>query len=72
MPKPYIDRDGEVGELGQEFFTHAKRGRPALPETSKKRRVNFMLDPEVADRLQEVGNASAFVNSALRKTLGLD
>ena len=71
MKKPYIARDGEVRELDREFFAQAKRGRPPMPEAAKKRRVNLMLDPDVADRLQDEANASAFVNNLLRDKLGM-
>lgn len=69
MKKPYVNPDGEVRELDQEFFAKAKRGRPALPSDAKKRRVNLMLDPDVVDRLKAIPNASAFVNELLRKEL---
>ena len=42
-----------------------------MPEALKKRRVNLMLDPDVADRLQDEANASAFVNNLLRDKLGM-
>lgn len=71
MTKPLIDRDGEVSDLGDAFFARAKRGRPALPPAAKKRRVNLMLDPDVAAELQERENSSAFVNALLREKLGL-
>ena len=71
MRKPLIDDDGEVGELDDEFFARAKRGRPALLDAEKKRRVNLMLDPDVAAKLQQKDNSSAFVNALLRETLGL-
>jgi hypothetical protein len=57
--------------LDRAFFAQAKRGRPPMPEAAKKRRVNLMLDPDVADRLQDEANASAFVNSLLRDKLGM-
>jgi|HubBroStandDraft_5_1064220.scaffolds.fasta_scaffold327600_1 hypothetical protein len=69
MKRPYINRDGEVRELDQEFFATAKRGRPSLPAEAKKRRVNIMLDPDVADRLKAIPNVSAYVNDLLRKKL---
>ena len=71
MPKPLVSPDGEVRELDRDFFARAKRGRPQLPQAVKKRRVNLMLDPDVAERLQGVGNSSAFVNSLLRERLGI-
>ncbi|RBP09085.1 hypothetical protein DFR50_12357 [Roseiarcus fermentans] len=67
MKKPYVDRDGEVRELDREFFAHARRGRPAMPAEARKRRVNIMLDPDVADRLKTIPNASAYVNDLLRR-----
>ena len=69
MPKPLVSPDGEVRELGEDFFARATRGRPALPADARKRRVNLMLDPEVAARLRGLGNASAFVNGLLREKL---
>lgn len=69
MKRPYINRDGEVRELDQGFFAIAKRGRPPLPTEAKKRRVNIMLDPDVADRLKAIPNVSAYVNDLLRKQL---
>ena len=67
MKKPYAARAGEVRELDADFFGKAKRGRPALPADVKKRRVNLMLDPEVADQLKTLPNASAYVSDLLRK-----
>ena len=69
MPKPYIAPDGEVRELDEGFFAHAKRGRPALPEAAQKRRVNLMLDPDVVAKLKAIENSSAFVNGLLREKL---
>jgi hypothetical protein len=71
MPKPYTTPDGEVRELTGDFFASAKRGRPALPEALRKRRVNLMLDPDVAARLHDIDNSSAFVNGLLREKLGM-
>ena len=71
MRKPLINDDGEVGELDEEFFARAKRGRPALLDSEKKRRVNLMLDPDVVAKLQQKDNSSAFVNALLREKLGL-
>lgn len=70
-PKPYIGDDGEVRELDENFFKHAKRGRPPLPSAARKKRVNLMLDPEVIDALKGAGNMSAEANKILRKKLGL-
>jgi hypothetical protein len=69
MKRPYVNRDGEVRELDREFFATARRGRPTMPAEAKKRRVNIMLDPDIADRLKAMPNSSAYVNDLLRKTL---
>lgn len=69
-PKPYIGDDGEVRELDDHFFAHARRGRPPMPSGEKKVRQNFMIEPDIAARLEGIENKSAFVNEALRKALG--
>lgn len=69
--KSYIDDDGEALELDDAWFKEAKRGRPELPSAKRKQRVNVMLDPEVAERLRQEENMSAYANAALRKALGL-
>lgn len=67
--RPLIDSDGEVGDLGDSFFATARRGRPALLPGDKKVRMNLMIDADIAAKLNEVGNKSAFVTEALRKAL---
>lgn len=67
----YIDDDGDAKELDEAFFAKAKRGRPSLPSTKRKRRMNVMFDPDVADRLRADGDISKRVNEAMRKELGL-
>ena len=69
MKKPYIGRDDEVRELDDAFFAKARRGRPLMAPETRKRRVNLMLDPDVAARLREMHNSSAYVNALLRKQL---
>jgi hypothetical protein len=69
MRKPYSNPDGEVRELDDAFFARATRGRPPMPAEARKRRVNIMLDPDVAERLKTLPNASAYVNDLLRKQL---
>ena len=66
---PMIGKDGEVGELGKDFFATARRGRPPMPPGTQKVRMNMMIEAELAERLKSVGNKSAFVNDALRKAL---
>lgn len=70
-PKPYIDKNGEVRDLDEHFFTTAKRGRPPMPDARRKRRVNLMLDPDVVEKLKAKGNMSAAANNALREALGI-
>ncbi|WP_162683254.1 BrnA antitoxin family protein [Rhodobacteraceae bacterium DSL-40] len=63
---PPLD-DETLGRLA-----HARRGRPALPEAQKRKRVNVMLDADVAAALRAAGgNASARINRLLRDDLGL-
>lgn len=69
-PKPYIGEDGEVRELDDHFFAHARRGRPPMPSGTKKIRQNFMIEPDIAAQMEGIENKSAFVNEALRKALG--
>lgn len=68
---PLIGSDGEVREITADDLKFARRGRPAMLDADKKRRVNLMLDPEVVDRLKMKGNMSAAANKILRETLGL-
>lgn len=65
-PKSLIDDDGEVGELGTEFFARAKRGRPFMPENETKQRVTIFLDREVIDYYKRGGRGwQTRVNAAL-------
>ena len=70
--EPYIDEDGEVRELDEHFFKHARRGRPPLPSSQRKKRVNLMLDPSVVEALKKRGVMSAEANRLLREALGLE
>ena len=69
--QPFIFSDGKVRELDEHFFAKAKRGRPALPEAQRKRRVNLMLDEDVIAGLKAKGSMSVEANSALREALDL-
>lgn len=69
--KSQVDADGDAVELGDAFFSTAKRGRPTLHPSQRKQRLNVMFDPEVADRLRADGDISARVNEAMRRELGL-
>ena len=70
--KPLIDEDGEVREITLEDLRHARRGRPPLPSSQRKKRVNLMLDPSVVEALKKRGVMSAEANRLLREALGLE
>lgn len=67
--KSYITDDGEAMELDGAWLKEARRGRPPLPEAERKVRQNFMIEPDIAAKLDGIENKSAFVNEALRKAL---
>ena len=69
MKKPYISRDGEVQGARSGILCNRQTRASVLPAEAKKRRVNIMLDPDVADRLKAIPNVSAYVNDLLRKKL---
>ena len=65
-----IAADPDTVELTEEWFAKAKRGRPTLPSSDRRRRVNLMLDPDIADQLRQTKNMSALVNQLLRANFG--
>jgi uncharacterized protein (DUF4415 family) len=66
------EADPDNPPLDDDFFRRARRGRPALPDEAKRKRVNIMLDADVAAALRAAGgNASARINRLLKKDLGL-
>lgn len=68
MPKQLIDDNGDAPELGDEFFAKARRGRPPMPEDSKKQRVTLYLDPEVLDYFKRSGKGwQTRINAALKE-----
>ena len=70
--KPYSDKSGEVRELDQTFFKHAKRGRPTKAEADRKQRVTIMLDKDVIAHFKQDGRGwQSRANAALRKAAGL-
>lgn len=70
--RPYIGEDGNVRELDDHFFTHARRGRPPLPSEARKQRVTMMLDPDILARLKADGRGwQTRANALLRAALGL-
>ena len=70
-PKRYADQDGEVEDTGEAWFGQARRDRPPLPEETRKRQVNLMLDPKVVDQLRAEDGMSGRVSNLLRRELGL-
>ncbi len=85
--KSYSDDDGEVRELDAEWFASAlpakeffekigmpipARGRPALSEAERKKRVTIMLDQDVIAHFKQGGKGwQTRANAALRKAAGL-
>ena len=85
--KSYVDGTGEVEELDAEWFAEAvglekleeqtglefpRRGRPALTEEEKKKRVTIMLDQDVIAHFKKGGKGwQTRANAALRKAAGL-
>ena len=45
--EPYIDDDGEVRELDEQFFATAKSGRPTKPSTELKKPERLTTDADV-------------------------
>lgn len=72
-PEPMTDADGEVRELGEEFFASARRGRPPMPEGQAKQRVTMYLDPEVLAYFKAAGKGwQTRINETLRKAANLN
>jgi uncharacterized protein (DUF4415 family) len=68
MNKPLIDKNGEAHELRDSFFKQARRGRPPLPEDSRKRRVTLYLDPDLLDFFKRGGKGwQTRINAALQE-----
>jgi hypothetical protein len=71
MTKQFVDKNGEANELDYIFFERAKRGRPVMPSNTRRRRVNLMLEADIAKELKTVDNASALVNKLLHAHFGI-
>tara|TARA_B110000977_G_C10867139_1_gene412063 strand:- start:58 stop:288 length:231 start_codon:yes stop_codon:yes gene_type:complete len=70
--EPLVGEDGEVREITMDDLKFARRGRPALPEETRKKRVSIMLDPEIIERLKSEGKGwQTRANALLRKALAL-
>lgn len=68
MNKPLIDDNGEAAELGEAFFKKARRGRPVLPEDSRKQRVTLFLDPDLIEYFKRGGKGwQTRINAALKE-----
>ena len=71
MNKPLIDQRGEIAELGDTFFKKARRGRPPLPEDSRKQRVTLFLDPDLIEYFKRGGKGwQTRINAALQEYRG--
>ena len=65
--KSLIGEDGEVRELDEEFFKHARRGRPLMRPEDRKQQVTMLLDPDVLAHFKATGKGwQSRINSALR------
>ncbi len=70
--KSYIDEHGDALEIDAQFFKEARRGRPPLAASERKRQVTMLLDPDVLDFFKAEGRGwQTRVNAALRKVAGL-
>lgn len=68
MNKLLIDKNDEAHELGDNFFNKARRGRPPLPEDSRKQRVTLYLDPDLLDFFKRGGKGwQTRINAALQE-----
>ncbi len=71
MNKPLIDKNGEATELGDAFFAKARRGRPPLPEESRKQRITLYLDPDTIEYFKRDGKGwQTRINAALQEYRG--
>jgi uncharacterized protein (DUF4415 family) len=71
MNKQLIDKNGEAHELGSKFFNKARRGRPPLPENSRKQRVTLYLDPDLLEYFKRGGKGwQTRINAALQEYKG--
>ena len=56
----------------KEFLAAARRGRPRLPDSQRKKRVSLHLDPDVIEALKKDGKGwQTRANAKLREALGL-
>ena len=68
----YLDENGEICELDEQFFAEAKRGRPPLPADQKKQQVTMLLDPDVIAYFKKDGKGwQTRINAKLREIAGL-
>ncbi len=71
MSKPLIDDNDEAVELGDSFFKKARRGRPPMPEDSRKQRVTLFLDPDLIKYFKRGGKGwQTRINAALKEFRG--
>ena len=72
-----IAADPDAPEVPPEAFKAARRGRPPLPETERKVRVEMRADPDVVAEAKRRAERSgrgytAEMNAALRDAFALD
>lgn len=68
----YIDAEGEVRELDEQFFANAKRGWPAVSHEQKKGPNAIRVDPDVIAHFKKQGKGwQARMNAILRQVAGL-
>lgn len=67
-----VAKDPDTVELDARFFKKARRGRPPLPPSERKRQVTMLLDPDVVAYFKSKGRGwQTRVNAALRVAAGL-
>ena len=70
--KSYISPDGDALELDEAWFRRARRGRPPMLPSKRKRQVTINLDPDVVEAAKAGGAGwQTRINAALRRHFGL-
>ncbi|MGC6484953.1 MAG: BrnA antitoxin family protein [Candidatus Puniceispirillales bacterium] len=66
--KSYIDDNGEVMELDEQWFKEASFGRPPLPPEERKERITIRLDKDIVEDYRATGKGwQSRLNADLRK-----
>jgi uncharacterized protein (DUF4415 family) len=70
--KSYISPEGDAFELDEAWFRRARRGRPPMLPSQRKRQVTINLDPDVVEAAKAGGAGwQTRINAALRRHFGL-